>query len=232
MIPIFGRAGPQAVSKAYYRTVSANGAGGMLPSGRLIDTAKTRDVSNPLQPLLLNAGLLMGKITSSGNWANSIIGVNQAAYTSGDTSITVTAAQAAEIVRRVGATGSLLWAGPPSAAGTVAVTGPINYSAINTTTGVITTSTLGVNKIAGTFALQNDGSGIPRSFIGDGYGLTMGTDSSNLPTLAEWPWVPYEYLIDGANLIDWPSDTSLQAWIMSSLVNGGYGGKFTFTNVF
>lgn len=229
--PIFGRPGPQGISKFTHKYVMRAGAVGFFPGGGLIDTAKTRDVQNTLAPLLLTPGLLMGKVTATGYWANSILGVTTGAYTSGGTEVTVSAAQAVEIVRRVGATGSLIYVAPPTAGGTVASITKA-YSAINTTTGVITTADIAANMVAGALVIATDGSGVPRSFIPDGYGLTMGTDTSNLPALAEWWNIPVEGMIESGQLCYWPTDASLKNWVRESLVRSGYGGKFTFSDLF
>lgn len=226
-----GGPGPRAAYGFNHRAVAMGGFFDFKPGGGRIDLAKTRDLTNVAQPLLLNPGLLMGLVTASKLWANSIIGINQSAYTSGGTSLTVTPAQAAEIVRRVGSTGSLLYIGPPAAAGTVAVLGPINYSAVNTGTGVITTTSLGANLIAGGFVAQNDGSAIPRSFIFDGYGLTGAISTTNLPAYAEWPDIPVAGKVYFDQLIPAPTDTSLRAWVKAQLSTYS-GGKFIFDEDF
>jgi hypothetical protein len=224
---VAGGPGPRTAYPMVHKAVMLGDFTSFLPGGGLIDGAKSRDPNNTLSPLLLNPGLLMGQVTSTKRWAPSIIGINQSAYTSGGTSVTVTAAQATEIVRRVGATGNLLYIGPPSAAGTVAVLGPIAYSAINTGTGVITTATLGANLIAGGFVAENDGTAIPKSFIFDGTGHIISLDSANVPTYSEWPQIPVAGEVMASKLSPWPSDTSLRAWVMAQLSTAA-GGKFDF----
>lgn len=230
MYPIFGPPGPQTVTRFTHKYVFRNGACGFFPRGGYIDTAKTRDITNTLAPLLLSPGLLMGKITATGYWANSILGVSQSSYTSGGTSLTVTAAQAVEIARRVGTSGSLIFVGPPTANGTAAVVTQ-NFSAINTGTGVITITSLGVNMVAGSFVLPTDGSGVPLSIIEDGYGHTMGTSTDNLPTLSEWPRIPVEGMIEVGQVVNYPTDTGLMAWIRESMNRSG-GGRFIFSDRF
>jgi hypothetical protein len=111
----------------------------------------------------------------------------------------------------------------------VATLGPIAYSAVNTGTGVITTATLGANLIAGGFVVAGDGSEIMRSFIPDGYGVEVASDSTDV----DWPHIPCGGIVESSKLIDWPSDTSLQAWVMDNLNGGGSGrgGKFTFDHL-
>src|SRR5580698_869560 len=89
--------------------------------------------SNPLNApyiWLLWAGTAMGRVTATGKYANSIVGLTGAAIASGATSITTDINTAAEIVRRIGATGTFKLTGPPATAGTVA-TQVITYSAVN-----------------------------------------------------------------------------------------------------
>lgn len=218
-----GLPGLKTARTATPRRILRGGEWQFLPgSAAIIDGAESRDSGNTGDLDVLRPGLLMGLITSSGKYAPSLVGVNQSAYTSGGTSITVTAAQAVEIVRRVGSSGSLLWIGPPSAAGVVAVLGPISYSAIDTGTGVITTTSLGANLIAGGFAAVNDGTYLPRTMIPDwmnGYGIQV-TDSEGTDLDVEFPQLPTgcSGAIDASQLLPtWPSDSSLQNWIRDTL---------------
>src|SRR5690242_10014165 len=53
----------------------------------------------------IRAGILVGKITASGLYRPSIIGLSNASYTSGATSLTVVAAVATEIARLIALAG-------------------------------------------------------------------------------------------------------------------------------
>jgi len=117
-----------------------------VPGGAIIDGSKSRDYGNSDNTRGLRAGTLMGRITSGGKWANSVLGVTTVALAGSGTSITVSAASAVEIVRRIGATGTLSITGPEAAAGTVQ-TKTLTYSAVDTSTGVVTVSALGVNQV-------------------------------------------------------------------------------------
>lgn len=202
-----------------------------LPGGEIIDGAESRDPGNtPIY--VLRPGTLMGKITSGGKYAPSVLGTLQSAYTSGGTELTVTAAQATEIVRRVGSSGSgtLKAIGPPSAAGTVAETS-VTYSAVNTTTGVITITDLGVNKVAGTLITAADGSETPITMVPDGYGIRV-VDTDGTTDLD----VPFAHLPVGGSVIDsqllpWPADTSVRQWIRDGLSTTSRG-KFVFTELY
>lgn len=212
---------------ATHRKIFLNNSDVYLPGGKQINGTLSRDSGNtPIT--VLRPGLLMGKITATGLYAPSILGVSTGAYTSGGTSITVSAAQATEIVRRVGATGNLIFVGPPTANGTNAVSAAKAYSAINTTTGVITTADIGADKVAGSFVIAEDGSGIPRTFVPDNeYGIQVTDQDGTSVASVDFPRVPVAGNVDSSQLLYWPSDTSLMEWIVTSL-NGTGGGQFVF----
>ncbi len=223
-----GLPGVRAAKAAFHRLAFRGGWGpDLLPVGKVIDGSKSRDPGNAPDTWVLRAGVLMGKITASGKYAPSIIG-SAAAYTSGDLTITVTPAAAAEIVRRVGATGSLTYIGPPTAGGTVASITRA-YSAVNTTTGVITTADLGANLVSGSFVCAADGSSTPITLIPDGYGLRL-VQADLQDTDIEFAEMPISGIVDSPAILPaWPSDTSLQRWICEALSSAS-GGKFTFTH--
>lgn len=193
---------------------------------RIIDGTKTRDSGNTGDTDRLRPGLLLGKVTSGGKYTNSILGVVQSAYTSGGTTLSVTAAQATEIVRRVGSSGSLTCVGPPSAAGTVASTS-VTFSAVDTGTGDITVTSLGVNKIAGSWLVSTDGSGVPKTFLPDGYPTPVTYEGSSQDQ--PFPLFPVAGIIDVSKIIDYPTDTSMIAWLKSQLDVTAYG-QFSFSD--
>lgn len=198
-----------------------------FPHGGTIDGTKSRYYGggSAAQLFTLPSGLLVGQITASKKWAPTVLGISANAYTAGGTSITVTAAQAAYIVSRVGTTGNLYYVGPPAAAGTVATLGPIAYSAINTSTGVITTATLGANLIAGGLVVAGDGSEIPRTVIDDGHGITVPSDSTD----CDFPRIPRQGCLDVAKILDYPTDTALIAWVKDKMCANGRC-LFTFSD--
>lgn len=204
-----GLTGEQAVR---HRTVSRDGYLNFLPRGLTLDGALTRDPDNPGGPTRLRAGLLVGKVTASGKYANSVIGALQAAAAATDTSVTLTAAQAAELVRRVGTTGTLRFVGPPTAAGTVA-TFTETYSAVDLTTGVVTVSGLDADLVAGSFACADDGSHAPVTFLPDGWELVVPDGGAPFP-LAQ---PPVAGAIDASKLLPWPADASLREWVKARL---------------
>ncbi len=218
---------------------------GGLAQGRLIDGANARDTSNTGDTDRLQAGCVMGKIAASGLYANSFFGVtlgtssaNGTAYTSGGTSICVSPAAATEIVRRIGQSGHLIWVGPPSAAGTVAALGAtagdlptgtgIAFSAVNTTSGVITTSTLGANLVIGSLCVPVDSSGVPLTFIPDGWPIAV-TDAQGANLTVQFPDVPVAGIVDPSQFIYWPADTSTRTWLETYL---NKVGKYVFSDAF
>lgn len=200
-----------------------------LALGKVIAGAYSRDPGNTGSLNVLRSGLLMGKRSSDNKWAPSIIGVTTGAVSATGTTVTVSAAQAVELVRRVGATGTLRLVGPPAANGTVA-TFTETYSAVNTTTGAITTSALDADLVAGSFVCANDGTYLPLSVIPDGFGVLV-TDGLGTTDLD----VPFARLpVGGVLRTDfilpvWPTDTSLRQWIADKM---NLGGKFIFDHLF
>lgn len=224
--PILGRPRVGAERQVVHRVVSRQGMWDFLANGALVDGAKTRDPANTDNPRSIRPGTLMGRVTASGKYANSVIGTITGAVSAAGTSVTLSAAAAAELVRRVGATGTLRFVGPPTAAGTVA-TFTETYSAVNTTTGVVTVSGLDADLIAGSLVCANDGSHAPITVVPDGYGLLVPADSAD----AEWPQVPIAGVIDFAQLLPAVTDASLKAWVRAALSTTA-GGKFTFSDQF
>lgn len=206
------------------------------PGGVYIDGSQSRDWGNSPDLGDLRCGLLMGKITTGKKYAPTVLGVtngttsaNGTPYTSGGTSICVAPAAAVEINRRIGSSGNLTYVGPPSANGTNAVLSSIAFSAINTTTGVITTSSLGANLVVGGLVTSTDGSGLPISFIGDGWPIRVLDADGNSVSSVQWSTLSIAGVVRSANLVNWPTDTSIQAWIISNL-NAAAGGQFIFND--
>ena len=202
-----------------------------LAVGKIIDGEKARDPLNTGDLDVLRAGMLMGKITTGGKYAPSIIGVLPSAHTSSGTtvtSMTIGVANAVELVRRIGSSGTFKLTGPPSAAGTVATT-TVTYSAVNTTTGVVTITDIAVNKIAGSFIQPTDGSETPLGLIPDGYGIKV-TDQDAADIDVQLPKLLIGGYLDASQIINYPSDTSLIAWVKAQL--RASGGPYIFDDDF
>jgi hypothetical protein len=179
--------------------------------------------SNPLNApftWLLFAGTVMGRVTATGKYANSILGSTTAAYAhvgGTNTSLTTDVNTAAEIVRRLGTSGTLKLTGPPVAGGTV-VTQVVTYSAVNPSTGVITITATAADAIAGAFIQPADGSETPVTLICDPWGTkvvdqlnTTRTDVYDPQLLAAGG------TINTAVVVNYPADPSLKTWIKTSI---------------
>lgn len=205
----------------------------LITGGRIVNGTYSRDPANTGNVDVLRAGIILGKRTSDSLYAPSIIGVLAVAHSSSGTALTalnVGVANAVEIVRRIGATGTFYLTGPPSAAGTVAST-TVTYSAVNVTTGIVTITDIAVNKIAGTFIQAIDGSETPVCLLYDGYGLKV-TDDLDANINVQAPALVVGGEVDASQIVHWPTDTSLRTWVMGTL-NGGDGtaaggGPFIF----
>lgn len=183
-----------------------------------------RDVNNTASIRTLEPGLLMGKVTASGLFAPSILGAITVAFTASQTVLTVSTAVATEISRRIGATGILTMAGPPSAAGTVAST-PVTYSAINTTTGVLTiTGITSASWILGSVIRPTDGSETPLGVL-DQFVQVVDDDGTN--KAANIDKLAIQGSLDPSQLQFYPSDTSLKAWF-KGLLNAPSSGPGPF----
>lgn len=209
-----------------HRRLLRQGDWTFLSGGVIIDGAESRDTGNTGNLDVLRAGVIMGRATSGGKWSPSIMGLTNAAYTSG-TSLTLTPAAAVELNRRVGSSGTFKVTGPATANGTV-TTETVTYSAVNTTSGVVTITAAANDFISGSFVQPTDGTEYPRSFVPDGFPTLKMTDSDGTDVSSvEWPQVPIAGVIDASQLVFWPSDTSLQSWLVARL-NDGAGGQFVF----
>jgi len=185
----------------------------------VIDGEQSRDAGNTGNVDTLLAGLAMGIITASGKWAPAFVGLTTASYTSGGTTLTVSAAGAVELDRLVGQAGSgeLVCIGAPTSGGTVAVTA-FDHSAINTSNGQITCTSLGVNKHSGAIIAVNDGRYTPRGFVGEGYGLKV-TDQDAQNSDVQLGKLVIGGLVKTAQVINYPAsaNTGLIAWLKSTI---------------
>ncbi len=200
-----------------------------LAGGKLIDGTLARDPGNTPDVAVLRIGLIMGKVTSSGYYANSILDTLISGGTAGSVALTISAAGAVELVRRQGASGTFNITGPAVANGTIN-TETVTYSAVNTTTGVITCTGTVNPYVAGSFIQPTDGSQVPLNFIPDtqGYGIyVLDQDGVSLATV-EFPRFPVSGIVAASQLLPvWPTDTSLQNWLLSRF-NDVFGGQFVF----
>ena len=150
------------------------------PQMGTIGGASSRDPES-VPVSLLRAGLLMGKITATGKFAPAIIGLTGKA-TTGSTQINcLTTAQATELARRQGASGTFKLTGPPTAGGTVR-TATVTYSSIGggSAANEVQTVSWDVTPTGGTFTItarKSDGTDITTAAIA--FGATCSTTVTN-----------------------------------------------------
>ena len=216
-IPITGLPGIGTARTASPREILAGNAqlAQYVPGLRLIDGSKSRDPLNGSDVDVLRAGMLLGKITSSGKYAPSVLGTLSNAASSSATSLTVSAATATEIVRRIGTSGTFKLSGPPTAAGTVA-TQTVTFSAVNTSSGVITCSAISAASVAGSFVQPKDGSETIVTALANRWGVKV-TDQSGASTDVLEDQLLLAGHVKTANVLNYPSDTSLIAWVKAAL---------------
>lgn len=176
--------------------------------------------SNPLNApyvWLLWAGMPMGRITATGKYANSILGLTGAAAASGATSVTTDVNTAAEIVRRIGATGTFKLTGPPTAGGTVAVQ-VVTYSAVNTSTGVITCTALSAAAVSGSLIQPTDGSENIITLLCETDGLQIVDQTyTNRVDVFCGTLLAGGGTINTGMIVNYPSDPSLETYVKSSI---------------
>lgn len=191
-----------------------------IPGPVTLDGIASSNPQNTPYVAYLFGGMPVGRETTSGQYATSILGTTSVSYTSGGTSLTVSAATATELVRRIGSSGTFKTVGPPTANGTVATT-TTTFSAVNTTTGVITVTSLGVDKVAGSFISPTDGSEIIVTLIADIWPVQC-VAADQITRIAVYDpmlWagggiINTPYIWAGGS---YPTDTSLQAYIKAAI---------------
>jgi len=198
-----------------------------LPRGRTIEGSKSRDPLNTGDLDVLRAGMLMGMISASKKFAPSVIGVTPIAHeTTGSTVLAMTlgVANAVEIVRRIGASGTFKLTGPPGAAGVVATT-TVTYSAIDVATGIATITDIAVSHIAGSFLQPTDGSETILGILLEDYGLKV-TNKDAVSQDTQMAHLLIGGVIDASQILNYPSDTSLITHVKDALRAVGAGFVF------
>jgi hypothetical protein len=185
-----------------------------------IDGTLSSNPQNAPFTWLLFAGTAMGRVTATGKYANSILGSTTAAYShsgGSNTTITTDVNTAAELVRRIGNGGSFKLTAPPTAGGTVA-TQMVTYSGVNTNTGVITITALSADAISGGFIQPIDGSEAIVTLLCDAWGQKV-VDQLNATRVDvfESQLLAAGGTINVASIVNYPTDSSLKAWIKASV---------------
>jgi hypothetical protein len=182
-----------------------------------IDGTNSSNPSNAPYTWLLWAGMPLGRITSTGKYANSILGLTAAAAASAATTITTDVNTAAEIVRRFGASGTFKLTGPPASAGTVA-TQVVTYSAVNTSTGVVTVTALSAAAVSGSLIQPTDGSETILTLLCEVDGLQIIDQThTNRVDVFCGTLLAGGGTINTGMIVNYPTDPSLKTFVKSSL---------------
>jgi hypothetical protein len=190
-----------------------------FPGGVVIDGGNARDPLNTPYSYELRAGVLLGKITASGKYGVSVLGLTTAAVTSGGTTVSVAPAVAQELVRRIGNTGTFKLTGPATAGGTVA-TQVATFSAVNPATGAVTIAAASAACVAGSLVQPTDGSEEPITFVPNGYPLrVVNYDQLNIDVPEAR--CPIGGVVRSKNIVNWPADPALVAWLTGQLASPG-----------
>lgn len=159
-----------------FRQIMASGRPQYLPGGAVIDGDYARDPSNAGYVDRLQSGLLMGRRTTGGKWAPSVIGTLGTTIAGTATTLTfLHAEEATELVRRVGATGTFKITGPHVSGGRVK-TRTLTYSAVGAGSGAneVQTFTPDIAAASGTYRIKlqkPDGTSVWTAAIA--YGATL-----------------------------------------------------------
>ena len=188
-----------------------------LAGSFVIDGANARDPLNTNRVFEIRAGLLLGRISASNKFGASVLGAVTEAYSDTDTSLTVSAATATELVRRIGESGTFRLVSAPANTGTVA-TDQVTYSAVNTSTGVITVEDIGKDAIVGSLLQPEDGSEAPLTILYDGYPKRV-IDADLDDRDVELGRYPIGGVVDATQILNFPpaAATTLRQWVVDQL---------------
>ncbi len=193
----------------------------LLPRGGIIDGSESRDPANTGDIDCLRAGLLMGKATSGGLWSPCIIGKTNKVYVDDETTLQCSLAVATELIRRIGTSGEIYCIGPPSAAGTVALTS-IDFTGVtlNGATSTITIPDLNLAIVTDSLITTRLGDHIPKALIDDGYPIKV-TDKDGNNIDVPFPTILVGGVVDWSQVIGLPADASTLAWVKDQLQENG-----------
>jgi len=218
--PVIGLPGVGAALQALPREIFAGNVqlAQFVPGVHVIDGSKSRNPLNTGQVDVLWAGMLMGQITATRKFAPSVLGVTTQAYAAAATTLNVSPAVAAEVSRRIGSSGTnqLKLIGPPTAGGVVA-TQLVSHSAVNAGTGAITITGLAAAAVLGSLLCPADGSETIKTLLANRWGVkvTDYTGINNVDVLEEHLLLAAH--VRTSNIVNYPLDTSLAAYVKSSL---------------
>ncbi len=185
-----------------------------------IDGALSANPLNAPYTWMLYAGTPMGRVTATGKYANSVIGTTTTAYAHAGgtpTVLTTDVNTAAEIVRRLGTSGTLKLTGPPAAGGVVA-TQTVTYSAVNLTTGAVTITAIAADAVNGSLIQPTDGSETVVTLLCDTWGKKV-SDQLNTARVdvLEGQLLAAGGTINTGMIVNYPADSSLKTWVKAAI---------------
>jgi hypothetical protein len=188
-----------------------------LPGPLTVDGTLSGNAANAPYTWLLFAGMPVGRVTSSGKYATSILGATTSATAANATTVQTDVNTAAEIIRRIGTSGTFKLTGPPAAGGTVAIQ-VVTYSAVNTTSGAITCSAASDAAISGSLIQPADGSETIITLIADTWGLKVidALNSTRVDVFDPELWAGGG-IVNTGMIVNYPADSSLKAWLKASI---------------
>jgi hypothetical protein len=190
-----------------------------LPLPLTIDGTLSSNAGNAPYTWLLFAGTLMGRETTSRKYRNSVIGLSAGAALATDTLITTDVNTVAEVARLIGVAGGnvqLTFTGPPTPGGVVAATSVTASAATGTT--ITLTGQIGAAKVIGSLIQPADGSQQILSILCDLWGQKIidGSNTTRVDVFEAQLWNGGG-IINSQNIVNYPTDVSLIAYIKSSL---------------
>lgn len=143
--PTIARPGTGTLKTAAVGFVFTGGPYATKARGGVIDGSESRDAGNTGNTDILRVGTIMAQNAATGLYAPWRRAVTTADLAGAGTTLTVSAADAAEIVRGIGSSGTFVLTGDNRTNSTIApiVQRTVTYSNVNTTTGAITITALG-----------------------------------------------------------------------------------------
>ena len=210
------------------RELIKNGQAELMAGTFVLSGANSRDTGNDPTDIIRN-GMPLGKITTGGLLAPSILGVTTNAEAIGSTSIQASAAVVTELVRRIGASGTFKLIGPAVANGQWQEE-TVTYSAASTTN--ITCTAITKNFAAGAYICPTDGSEYPVTLLCEESAGCIKVTDENSASMN----VPIKLLIGGvidySQILFSSTDTGLRAFICDNLrAHGRYVFDDTHTAV-
>ena len=197
-----------------------------LPGGKIIAGASARDHKNTGDLDTLRAGILLGKITASGKYAPSVLGLVTEDTSAASPNVKVEESAGDELERRVGASGNLKLIGAPTDTGTVAISADLAYNSIGAAAGGVRTIVLAANcpavYVDGSFLCAADGSHLPKTVVIKETGIKV-TDRDNVNIDVELAQFLLCGILKATQIINYPAAalTTLRAWVKAQLQGDG-----------